>query len=521
MARDRFLQGAMILAAAGFAVKVLGSVNRILLSRLLGGEGIGLYQMAYPLYVLIQAIAYAGIPAAISILVSGYAARQDFAGVRRVFKLSFAFTVALGLLLAGGFWALASWLSASGILQDGRAYLAMLALVPAVFFCIVLASFRGFFQGLQLMTAPATAQIAEQLIRISAMLTFAFLLLPYGLEYAAAGAAFAAVPGSIAGFIALCFFYRHYKKSWQGDTPQIKSRDKAGFLLKRIILLALPVSCANILVPVTSGIDMLLVPARLCASGFSVSEATTLYGYLAGMAQPLLLLATIPTGALAASLVPAVVEAMTLDMAQVRAKASLALKLCCLVTLPASIGMSLLAPGIALLLYGTEKAGTALMHTGPALFLLGLQQITAALLQGMGHTAVPMLNMLVGITVKTAGVLLLVSASFNVAGAAWATNLGFAAAALLNIFALGYYKVLFCWYNVLKIFAASLMMGLAAYALTFALDGVFSQMLATAAAIIFAVLVYLALLLIMKIVTSKELGQLLRLSGPAKRKGDT
>ena len=77
MSADKFLRGAMILTLAGLMVKVIGSVNRILLSRLLGGEGIGLYQMAYPVYLLLVAISSAGIPIAISIIVSEKLAQKD------------------------------------------------------------------------------------------------------------------------------------------------------------------------------------------------------------------------------------------------------------------------------------------------------------------------------------------------------------------------------------------------------------------------------------------------------------
>ena len=81
MSADKFLRGAMILTLAGLMVKVIGSVNRILLSRLLGGEGIGLYQMAYPVYLLLVAISSAGIPIAISIIVSEKLAQKDYANV--------------------------------------------------------------------------------------------------------------------------------------------------------------------------------------------------------------------------------------------------------------------------------------------------------------------------------------------------------------------------------------------------------------------------------------------------------
>jgi len=88
LSKEKFLKGALILTVAGIIVKVIGSVNRIFLSRLLGGEGIGLYQMAYPIYLLALSISSAGIPVAISILVAEKAALQDYRGANRVFRIS-------------------------------------------------------------------------------------------------------------------------------------------------------------------------------------------------------------------------------------------------------------------------------------------------------------------------------------------------------------------------------------------------------------------------------------------------
>ena len=187
MGRDKFLHGAMILTLAGLVVKIIGSVNRILLSRLLGGEGIGLYQMAYPVYLLLLAISSAGIPVAISIVVSRYLAKDDVGNVRRVFHVSLRLMSLLGLVLALALVLAAGWLVDSGGIKDGRAYYSLVALAPAVFFGTVLASFRGLFQGHQLMTPPAVSQILEQFIRVVTMVVLAYVLLPYGLEYAAAG----------------------------------------------------------------------------------------------------------------------------------------------------------------------------------------------------------------------------------------------------------------------------------------------------------------------------------------------
>ena len=154
MSSDKFLRGAMILTLAGLMVKVIGSVNRILLSRLLGGEGIGLYQMAYPVYLLLLAISAAGIPVAISIIVAGFLAQKDYANVRQVFRVSLRLMACVGAVLAVCLVLAAGWLVDAGVITDARAYYSLIALTPAIFFATILASFRGYFQGHQLMTPP-------------------------------------------------------------------------------------------------------------------------------------------------------------------------------------------------------------------------------------------------------------------------------------------------------------------------------------------------------------------------------
>ena len=215
MGKDRFLKGALILTMAGFMVKVIGSVNRILLSRLLGGEGIGLYQMAYPIYLLMLSVCSAGVPVAVSIIVAEKVAKNDYAQAHRIFKVTLGLMAVFGLFFALTLYGLAGFLVSTGWIRDGRAYYALIVLTPAVFFSSILASFRGYFQGYQMMTPPAVSQILEQLVRVLVMIGLAYLLLPRGLEYAAAGAAFGAVPGGLTGLLVLTWFYRKARKEWK------------------------------------------------------------------------------------------------------------------------------------------------------------------------------------------------------------------------------------------------------------------------------------------------------------------
>ena len=170
--------------------------------------------------------------------------------------------------------------------------------------------------------------------------------------------------------------------------------------------------------------------------------------------------------------------------------------------------MAVLAEPISLLLYGTAKAGTAIMHSAPSLWFLGMHQVTTGMLQGMGHSNLPMVHMLVGIIAKLCAVCQLTNATWNIAGAAWATNINFGLTALLNILALRYYKISFRWYNIIKIMVAASLMGWAAWWSQQLWAPVMGVIMATICAMILAALLYAVLLFLMGVVSKRELAQL-------------
>jgi stage V sporulation protein B len=305
-----------------------------------------------------------------------------------------------------------------------------------VLFAPVLASLRGYFQGFQQMLPTASSQVAEQFFRVSAIIIFAVLLLPRGLEYAAAGAALGTTPGTLAGLAILTVFYRR-RRLPAAEAAVLPAPAEAGSrrLLWKLARLALPVSLANIIVPLDSALDALIVPMRLEAAGYSVPEATALFGYLSGMALPLLLLATLPTTSLATSLVPAIAEAHALkDAAALRERVRTALRVSCLITLPASLGLAALAEPVSRLLYATAEAASPIRIIALGIFFLGAHQTTAAVLQGIGRAGRPMTNMAAGACLKVAlSWFLTALPAWGIAGAAWASVSSFALTFLLNI----------------------------------------------------------------------------------------
>lgn len=497
MHKNTFVQGALILTVAGIIVKFIGAVSRIYLSRLLGGEGIGLYQMAYPIYLLCLAVSSAGLPVAISIMVAEKNAIHDYLGGQRVFRISLMALTTTGLFFSGLLYFGAQWLVDSGMVRDPRAYWSLLALSPAILMATVLATLRGYFQGLQNMTPTAVSQIIEQLFRVVIMIGLAVILMPYGLEYGAAGATFGAAPGAFAGILVLFFFY-YKNRSWRKEMMEKRDPtivpDSTGKIIKRLFVLALPVSLANIMLPIVSNIDLFIVPRRLEMAGFSIEEATTLFGYLTGMATALVNMPTIMTASLAASLVPVISEATAKRNTElIQNRTGLALRMANLITIPSFMGLCVIATPISTMLYATPGAGPCIAVMSFGIFLLGMQQVTTGVLQGMGKTAIPFINMAASAVVKVLlSWNLTALPQLGVLGAAWATNADFGVAAFLNLYFLHKYTGFrFNWAHTLRCFISAGAMGAAVLSVyTVAFPMLHSNTLATLLSIAVGVMVY-------------------------------
>ena len=315
---ESFLKGTLILTVAGVVVKVIGSLNWIFVSRILGGEGIGLYQMAFPIYFFALSVSTAGVPVAISISTAERVALKDIFGAKRIFKISMSLMLVTGLIFTALTYFGAQWLIDWHFIRDPRAYWSVVALAPAIFFVTLLASSRGYLQGWQRMTPTAVSQIVEQIFRVITMILFASLFLPWGLDFAAAGASLGAFAGAVTGLLVLVYFHwkleKDIKAEYGSDIKPLAEGEQSSTwtIIKRIFALSLPVSAASIMLPVVSNLDLAIVPQRLEVAGYSVNEATELFGYLTGMAVPLVNLATILTASLAVSLVPAISKARAL-----------------------------------------------------------------------------------------------------------------------------------------------------------------------------------------------------------------
>lgn len=426
------MKGAFVLTAAAFVTKVLGAVYRIPLYPVLGDQGFGLFQMAYPIYGMVLVLSTSGINVAISKLVAERMAGGDRRGAAEAFKSSLVLLAISGLVFSSVLFLSAGWV-ATEVTRDPRAKLSIAAISPAVLFVSVMSAYRGLFQGLQQMGPTAVSQIIEQSVRVITMLLLAVLLVPKGVEFAAAGATFGAVTGALAGLFYLWAVCRRKRVSEAIGTGAAAVSVST---MAAVLRIAIPVSLASGVLGLTQIVDMALVPWRLQAAGLPVPVATAQYGEMSGAALPLVNLPTVLTAALQVSLVPAIAADTAVgDRAHLSARVRTALRLSFQVMLPAAVGLWVLSDPIARLLFRDPDVAVPIAALSSSAVFMGLQQTTSGILQGLGLLQLPVRHLLWGTLAKFAVTLWLTSA-VGIRGACYGTVIGFAIAALLNLKAL-------------------------------------------------------------------------------------
>lgn len=502
-----FIKGAAILTAAGLIAKIMGFVYRVILTRLIGAEGMGLYQMAYPIYTTLLVVSRSGIPVSLAKLISGEIALDERKRAFKIFRVGRYLSVIVGFIFSV-IMALMAKPLINFLNWDPRAYYAVLAISPAIFFVSIMATYRGFFQGLQNMRPTAFSQVIEQLIRMLTMIGLVYFLVPYGIGIAAAGATFGAVTGSIAGLLTLLFiYYKKRKNIWDFVSVGSIENLESWKITKEIFSLGVPITFGALVQPLMGLVDTVIIPQRLQIAGFAVEKATELFGNLAGVAMVLVNFPTIITVSLAASLVPSISEAFALNKETlIKKRSQTGLRLALLIGLPSSVGLYVLAKPLTKVIFDVPMAAIPLRIVAWSVLFIALQQTSSAILQGIGKTSIPARNLFIGaLTNALINYSLTSLPQFGIKGAAFGTAAGFGVAALLNLISVKRYTHINFQVKdlIIKPFIAVFVMGVVTkqgfilFERLFAYFIKYSYVMATFSVVLFGALVYIFILLLL------------------------
>lgn len=293
---DSFYKNTFTLTAANITVGVLGFIFSILLSKILGAEGVGLYNLVTPIYNLFIGLMTAGIIAAISKISAVYASQSNYSNLFKSLKCFALFNIVWSVIVG-----ILVFLAAPAIgnlwIKDPRTIMAIRITCPAMV-CIALSNIlKGYFYGVSKITMPAFIDILEKAMRIIIMCFLVAAVSTKSLSVLVCTAYIALTYGEFQSLALLYFYFRHSKKK----TSYVPTKTENGFqLIFDIIVISLPLCLNAFLNNSFFTISALVVPRRLVSAGFSYSTALEMIGKYSGMALiianfPIVIIASLNT----------------------------------------------------------------------------------------------------------------------------------------------------------------------------------------------------------------------------------
>ena len=400
------VSGMMVLSLVGLVCKIVGALYRIPLAWLIGDEGMGTYQLVFPTYNMLLTISSAGLPVAISRMVSFTLAKDDPRNAKRIFR------IALSMLAALGFISMILMIVMSPALAvrsgDPATQPGFVAIAPALLLVCLMSALRGFMQGQQDMVPTAISQLIEQVGKVFVALPLAWLGMRISVAYAAAGVLLGTSIAEGAALLFMVFVYRRRKSAFDAIVQNEEEAPIAAkSLLQRLLTLSIPITLGACIVPIAGFIDSGVLLNRLVDAGIERTQALALYGRYSGYVLTMINIPTALATAISMSLVPSISSAMAKgDGKQMRRQAGLGLKLSFVIGLPCSIGMSMLSRQLLDLIYhfntpeALNSTARLLSMSSMTIVLFTVVQSTSGILQGLRKQRIPMYTLMLGVAVK-------------------------------------------------------------------------------------------------------------------------
>lgn len=444
--KKSFGRSALALAVIGITAKLIGALYRVPLTNIVGAEGMGLYQMVFPLYTVLLAFCGGGVTNAVSRVVAKYTARGDSGTAKRVIKVAIVPLAAVSALSAGSVALLRNIISA--VQGNADASLAYLALSPSLLFAGGISVLRGYFQGRSLMLPSGVSQLVEQVIKLALGLSLARLLLKFGVKFAVAGALIGVSASELLALIYLFVRFLIYRRGRilapsvaaamaESATDAVFVTDRE--LRREIYLFALPVTLGSLVLPVTQMIDSALVINILIRSGAGREGATALFGLFVGPVGTLINMPSVVVLSVAIAFLPTLTAAVERgDKQKIIAVKRDAAKWIMLFVIPVTTAFLLFPTPIVSALYRRgltaeqlSVAASILRIQAVGVLFSGVIQLTTTIMQAHNFSHKPVINLVIGACIKVALTPLLVG-KVGIIGAAGATTACYGVAAALN-----------------------------------------------------------------------------------------
>ncbi len=467
MRRQSFVLSAIILTLGGFFAKAIGAIYKIPLTNILGSSGMGVYYLIFPIYSLVIAFCSSGISVALSTEVAKCRKIHHRYNEQKLLRVSLIFTFIISVVISIIIVLLSSLLAEMQGNMNAKA--GYIAIAPAIILSSLIATVRGYFQGIENMVPTTVSMVIEQIVKLTIGLILAHKLCIYGIEYAVLGAILGVTISEVIALIIIVINFLSYKgqldynyrnkfyknKSKISVSGVIKEtrhnlkkcnmssnrtlskiyicnskniRYSTKVAIKKLMSVALPCTFSSILIPISTMLDSFMIINLLVSSGYSLVISTSLYGIWGGIIQALISLPTIIVSAISTAIVPALSGLVVRnDTNEIRNKIAFYIKLTLVLSLAMFIIFYVFAEDMLKFLYGDALRTDIIDEFYYATKMLKISSLTiiyyaflqtfTAILQTIGKSHVPFFAMLVSLLIRTGLLYALVSiTSINIFG---------------------------------------------------------------------------------------------------------
>ena len=510
--KQTFLHGTALLAMATAIVKIIGAFYKIPLNAIIGERGFSYFNTAYEIYTILLMISTAGLPVAMSRMISEASSLGQYQQVRKIYTTSRTIFLTIGLIGAAFMTLFCRQLAQFQEQPDAWAAIGLLG--PSAFFICLMSTYRGFFQGQSNMLPTSSSQIIEAVCKLIIGIAAALLIKKYtqDISLAAAGAILGVTVSCVVSSVYLSRLFHKAYKDLPCSQEQTTGRRT---IAKGLLAIAIPITIGSAGLQLLTVLETKIYMGRLLET-LTQTQADIQKG-IYNMTQTIFNMPCAFITPITISIIPAITSQLTVkDHTGAKATAESAARITALISAPCAMGLFLLAEPVTALLggYTGEKldlAGQLMAILGICIVFNAIVLLTNAIMQAHGHVYLPVVNMFVGGVLKLVIVFILTgNPNIGILGTPLGTLLCYLCITVLNLFSLrrvlphapGILK------NMLRAFAAAAIMGAAAFgtwkgllALT---EGHLSNILACAVPIAVAVPIYALLAVKLKAITRED-----------------
>lgn len=390
MRKSKFIKSTFILIIGGMITKILGMLIKIIMTRMIGTEGIGIYMLINPTFMLFLTLAGLGMPVAISTMVA-----KNKYNSKKLISSVIPFSLLLNIIIIIIIFFGARFLS-NILLKEPRSYYPILCIAFVLPFVSISSIIRGYFFGKEKMIPHVLSNISEDVIKLAVLVLGIPLFLKYGIKYAVSFIVLSNIAAELAGIIVMYFFLPK-KISFKKDDFKPQKRE-----IREVMGIGLPATGSRLIGTIGAFFEPIILTYVLLKCGYTNNFLVNEYGIINGYVLPLLLMPSFFSSAISQALIPVVSRHYEKrNMTYIKNKVLQAILISLLIGVPITLLFLLFPKFFLYFIYNNIEGVEYLKILAPIFLIFYIQSPITSALQAMGKAKDAMMGTLKGMIIRT------------------------------------------------------------------------------------------------------------------------